>query len=46
MGLEVRLHERPLVSQFAALVLACVGVEEEVLYENVVGKNCMAPFVG
>ena len=30
MGLEVRLHERPLVSQFAALGLVCVGAEEKV----------------
>jgi hypothetical protein len=45
MGLEVRLHERPLISQFAALGLACVGVEGEVLYDNIVSENCMASFV-
>jgi hypothetical protein len=39
MGLEVRLHERTLVSQFAALGLACVGVEEEVLYDNVINRK-------
>ena len=45
MGLEVRLHERPLVSQFAAMGLACVWVDGEVLYDNVVSGNCMASFV-
>lgn len=45
MGLEVRLHERLLVSQFAALGLACVGAEAEVIYDNVVSENCMASFI-
>jgi hypothetical protein len=45
MGLRVRLHERPLLSQFAVLGIACVGVEKEVLYDNVVGENYMASFV-
>ena len=45
MGLEVRLHERPLVPQFTALGFACMEVEEEVLYDNVVSENWMASFV-
>ena len=44
VGLEVRPHDSPLVSQFTALGLAGVGVENH-FYDDVVSENCIASIV-
>jgi len=39
------MHACWYLTQFAALALACVGANEEVIYDNVVSENCMASFI-